>query len=64
MIYDLKTSNISFVKLAQQLKDKGVKSYADHLILYDKDLVGVDPFSKDLTSLQKTKIFTELTINP
>lgn len=64
MIYDLKTSNTSFVKLAQQLKDKGVKSYADHLILYDKDLVGVDPFSEDLTSLQKTKIFTELTINP
>jgi hypothetical protein len=64
MIYDIKTSNKSFITFAKFLKTKGVKNYASHLILYDEDLVGVDPFSEDLTQEQKVKIYRELTLNP
>lgn len=62
--YDLNTKNQSFLDFAQHLKDKNVKNYASHLVLYDKELIGVDPRSEDLTEDQKIRIFTELTINP
>ena len=64
MIYDLNTSNESFITFAKFLKKKGVKNYASHLILYDEDLVGVNPLSDDLTDIQKAKVYAELTINP
>jgi hypothetical protein len=64
MIYDINTRNKSFITFAKSLKNRGVKNYASHLILYDEDLVGVDPFAKDLTQEQKAKIYAEATINP
>jgi hypothetical protein len=64
MIYDIYTKNKSFITFAKFLKTKGVRNYAQHLILYDDSLVGVDPYSKNLTDEQKAKIYAELTINP
>jgi len=64
MIYDISTKNKSFITFAKFLKQKGVKNFASHLILYDETLVGVDPFSEYLTQEQKAKIYAELTINP
>jgi hypothetical protein len=64
MIYDIYAKNKSFIDFAKHLKSKGVKSYAQHLILYDDSLVGVDPYSDSLTDVQKAKIYAELTINP
>jgi hypothetical protein len=64
MIYDIYTKNKSFINFARVLKNKGVKNYANHLILYDESLVGVDPFSPYLTQDQKARILAELSINP
>src|SRR5690606_29233262 len=45
-------------------KSKGVKRYADHLILYDEKLVGVDPYDPNLSDDLKTRIFAEVSRNP
>lgn len=63
MIYDINTSNKSFLKVASKLKKMGVKNNKFMLALYDKSLVGVDPFSDDLTDKQKIAIFREVSIN-
>jgi hypothetical protein len=39
------TKNVSFLRMAQLLKKMGIKNYAFHLCLYDKDLLNVDPHS-------------------
>ena len=64
MIYDIRTKNTSFITFAKFLKAKGIKNYAQHLVLYDDSLSGVDPYGDDLTDEQKAKIYAELTINP
>ena len=46
-MYDIHTKNISFLKMAKYLKEKGIKKYAFMLKLYDKTLVGVDPYSSN-----------------
>jgi len=63
MIYDYKTNNLSFLKMAKQLKDKKIKNWNFMLALYDKDLQGVDPYDKNLTLIQKAKIQKEVMIN-
>jgi hypothetical protein len=61
---DWKTKNKSFIKIAEELRDKhNVKNYDFMLELYDKTLVGVDPYSDNLTDFQKAKIYIECTSN-
>ena len=62
-MYDIHTKNISFLKMAKYLKEKGIKKYAFMLKLYDKTLVGVDPYSPNLTSEQQIRIRKEIMIN-
>lgn len=65
MIYDFQTTNDSFIKLAKQLKDEGVKNYKFFLVLYDHNLQGVDPYDEDNLSLEmKSRIKKEIRINP
>ena len=45
MIYDVKTKNYSFLRVAQYLRKKGIKNNKFMLILYDEGLSGVDPYS-------------------
>ena len=61
--YDYKTKNKSFIKVAKELKEKGIQNYAFHLSLYDKNLIGVDPWSEDLTEDLKARIIRESKIN-
>ena len=59
MIYDVKTSNKSFLKMAKMLKDHGVKNNKFMLTLYDESLVGVDPWDPKLTQEQKISVYLE-----
>lgn len=59
MIYDIKTKNISFLKVSKMLRDKKVKNNKFMLALYDEKLVGVDPYSTELTSAEKVAIYRE-----
>ncbi|AFQ96723.1 putative terminase large subunit [Erwinia phage vB_EamM_Stratton] len=58
------TPNKSFKKFASLLNQLGVKHYYVHLALHNRDLLGVDPFSPDLTLEQKAAIITECAENP
>lgn len=58
------TTNKSFMKFASLLNQLGVKHYYVHLALHNPDLLGVDPFSPDLTLEQKAAIITECAENP
>ena len=63
MIYDVKTKNISFLKIAQELKKQGVKNNKFLLLLKDETLQGIDPFSPNLTTQEKIKIYVEICQN-
>lgn len=58
------TKNVSFLKVAKILKDKGIKNYAFFLVLYDESLADVDPYDENLTDDQKNRIIIECTKNP
>lgn len=62
-IYDWNTKNRSFIDVHKQLKMLGVKNNAFHLILYNPALVGVDPYSTNLTRTQVCMIIQECSIN-
>ena len=63
MIYEITTNNRSFLVVSQQLKEHGVKNNKFMLALYDEKLVGVDPYSPDLTEEQKIRIYREIRLN-
>lgn len=63
MVYDVGTNNTSFLRMAVILRDLGIKNNKFFLALYDKELIGVDPFSKYLTNEQKIRIMQEICIN-
>ena len=63
MIYDFSTKNESFIELAYQLKQEGIRNYKFFLILLDEDLVGVDPYDKNLSDGMKLKIQKEVMNN-
>lgn len=63
-IYDVKTSNISFIQTAVDLKKLGIKNNMFFLVLYDPSLQGVDPHSEFLTDDQIIRIINECLINP
>lgn len=63
-IADFKTTNHSFLRLAQLYKSMGVANNVFHLSLLNPELQGVDPFSKDLTRDQMVAIAVECAVNP
>jgi hypothetical protein len=62
-MYDIKTRNKSFLKMALILKEKNVKNNKFFLELKDESLSQVDPFSKNLTKDQQAAIFIECSRN-
>lgn len=58
-IVDTLTSNTSFVRMHVMLVNMGIKNNKFFLALYDTNLIGVDPFSPDLTDEQKIRIAVE-----
>lgn len=63
-IVDLNTGNESFKKYARLLYDMGIKNWQWPLVLFQKELSGIDPHSKDLTEDQIRMITIELAVNP
>lgn len=63
-IYDVDTSNISFIQTAVDLRKLGIKNNMFFLKLYDPSLKGVDPHSPFLTEDQVIRIINECLINP
>lgn len=57
--YQLETSNASFREMHFFLKNKGIKNNKFFLVLYDRDLAGVNPRDPRLSGEMKTKIFKE-----
>lgn len=58
-IIDYKTTNPTFLHLANVYSEIGISNCAFHLSLLDPTLSGVDPFSEDLTIEQKRRIIRE-----
>lgn len=63
-IYDWKTTNHTFIDLHNDLRRLGIKNNKFFLRLYDRDLVGVDPFSPHLPLEMQIKIYLECVVNP
>jgi hypothetical protein len=61
--YQFETTNQSFIDMHYFLKQKGIKNNAFFLILYDRDLAGVDPRDPNLSMAMKTKILRECCCN-
>jgi hypothetical protein len=59
----METTNQSFIDMHYFLKQKGIKNNAFFLVLYDRDLAGVDPRDPTLTMQMKTKILRECCCN-
>lgn len=57
--YQLETANTSFREMHFFLKNKGIQNNKFFLVLYDRDLAGVDPRDPRLSGEMKTKIFKE-----
>lgn len=63
MIYDYQTKNISFIKMAKQLRDKHVKNWNFMLALNDSKLQGIDPHDKNLSLEMQGRIHQEVKHN-
>lgn len=69
-LYDLGTSNKSFLQLAKDLQTLGIENWYFMLEINDISLIKIDPFAVDkdghttLTKDQITRIMMELYINP
>ena len=63
-IYDVYTKNLSFIQTSKDLEALGVKNNKFFLKLYDKELLGVDPYSDALTQEQIKRIIIECVRNP
>lgn len=59
VFYQMNTENKSFLEMHYYLKARGIKNNKFHLLLYDKDLAGVDPYDISLPIYMKQKIFLE-----
>ena len=62
-ILDTRTTNTSFIHLADVYYHMGVQNCAFHLTLLDPDLQGIDPFAKDLPLVMQAKIARECKLN-
>jgi len=65
MIFDVKTKNISFLKVSKLLRERGVKNNKFMLALYDEGLRGLDPRSKKVAEDPELqlRILREITNN-
>ena len=63
-IVHYRTRNKSFLELAEKYKRMGIKNYAFHLCLLQKELEDVDPHDPNLTPEQMTLIGLECLYNP
>ena len=63
-IYDWKTKNKSFIKLHHHLRELGIKNNKFFLRIYQKELIGVDPYSPTLPLDMQLKVYLECLINP
>ena len=61
---DVTTKNKSFLMISKLLRMMGVINNKFFLAIYNRDLIGVDPFDPNLTSKQKDMIAYECKINP
>ena len=57
------TTNQSFIDMHFILKEKGIKNNNFFLVLFDKDLVGVDPRDPNLNQFMQAKILREIMHN-
>ncbi len=62
--YDFKTKNTSFLELYKDLYMLGVKNNKFFLAIYDRTLIGVDPYSPGLTLEMQLRVFAECQRNP
>lgn len=63
-IHDTSTKNISFIKVANELKEAGVKNAYFMLWLNDPELVGINPHNPAITKETRVAIVREILINP
>lgn len=63
-IADFQTTNTSFIRFCNLLKKQGVKNCLFPLALFDKRLVGVDPFDPKLPAELCTAVIIECKRNP
>lgn len=63
-LYDVKTSNLSFIQTSKDLEYLGVKNNKFFLKLFDPSLIGVDPYSPTLSKEIITRIMVEVSRNP
>lgn len=59
----LETTNQSFLDMHYLLRDKGIKNNQFFLVLYDTDLIGVDPRDPNLSYQMKIKVLKECCFN-
>lgn len=62
-IYDYNTKNKSFLNVHTILKKLGIKNNNEHLQLYNKELLGIDPFDANLSNDIRRLIDKECRMN-
>lgn len=62
--FDFKTSNESFLQLYTDLKKLGIENCKFFLRIYNRDLIGINPFQSNLPYDTQLKIIIECIINP
>lgn len=63
-IIDWKTSNQSFINVHNDLKRLGIKHNTFFLKLYDRELVGINPYDPMLPLEMQVRVYVECVINP
>lgn len=61
--YHMSTSNQSFLNMHYYLKQRGIENNKFFLVIYDPDLIGIDPRDPNLSIMMKRKILRECIIN-
>lgn len=59
VFFQMNTMNKSFMDMHYYLKARGIKNNKFHLLLYDQDLLNVDPYDPRLPVYLKQKVFVE-----
>lgn len=62
-VYQMSTSNKSFLNMHYFLKSRGIKNNRFMLTLYDTDLAGIDPHDPNLSGVMKQKVAREVARN-
>ena len=62
--YDFSTKNKSFLQMYRDLHALGIKNNKFFLAIYDRSLIGIDPFSEALPLSTKLRICVECMRNP